>query len=302
MLTAAILLGFCCFLLAWIRHRLDFLWPRFPDGIRRATSLGDFMKKCETGDLVLFCGTGRLDSALVRAWSASPWTHVGMVIVDDANNGKKYLYHADACKARKNAINGKYEEGIQMNDLWVYLKTYPGWSFHRPLLSRVPLGALKPIARALHGIPFNHDWRDLLRCTFGPGGGPMGSRGEFVDAFFCSQLVAWIYQELGIIDKGVPRNEYHPAYFANRPNDRFFGPPSWIAAPAGPEHSSSPAARWTAPQKKHGSLSVSHGPIRSRVWSPRIGRLAGSRPHEQNHGRPPNHQPVQPAAPETRTR
>lgn len=232
MLVDAVLLALCCSLLAWIRHRLDFLRPRFPDGIRHATSLDDFMKKCETGDLVLFCGTGRLDSALVRAWSATPWTHVGMVVVDD--DGKKYLYHADACKARKNAIDGKYEEGIQMNDLWVYLNTYPGWSFHLPLLPHVPLEALKPIVRALHGIPFNHDWRDLLRCTFGSGGGPMGSRAEYVDAFFCSQLVAWIYRELGVIGNGVPRNEYHPASFVGKldvdwSSDFCLGPPSWIA-------------------------------------------------------------------------
>ena len=215
--VTVVILVTCCFFLAWIRHRLDFLRPRFPDNIHDATTLEDLMNNCRTGDLIAFCGTERLDSALVRAWSASPWTHVGMVVVDP-DTGRKYLYNADACKARKDVTSGKYREGVQMNDLWVYLKSYPGWCFHCPSSHSTTLGQLKGLIRAFRKIPFNHDCGDLLRCTFGPGGGPMGSRTEHVDAFFCSQLVAWVYRELGILDDDIPPNEYHPASFVSNPS------------------------------------------------------------------------------------
>ena len=199
----------CCTILAWIFYHLDYLRVKFPD-CEGAILLEDLLKKSKTGDLILLSGRGR-DSSVVKGWSGCLWSHIGM-IVEDLETKDKYLYNSDACSSRRNASDGKYKEGVQLNDLKVYLETYPGYAFYCPLIGNPETNIIEAI-RALNGINFNRDWIELLRCTHGKGGGCLGSKQERVDLYFCSQLVAQIYYFMGVIGDRIPFNEYHPASF-----------------------------------------------------------------------------------------
>ncbi len=204
-----------CFIVSWIFSHQRYLFYRGPSKVEGGTVTLDDLERARarTGDLLLFSGRGR-DSSVVNAWSGRRWTHVGMV-VRDSDTGQLYIYHSDACPHRRNASDGKYKSGVQLNDLRLYLETYPGSAFHRPLYGETYTSAsIVPLIRAFHGIVFNQNWVELLRCTQGRGGGIFGSKEERVDALFCSQFVAHLYYHMGIIGDDVPFNEYHPASFA----------------------------------------------------------------------------------------
>lgn len=213
-LIALIMLMVCCTLLAWVFQHLRYLWNQLPE-VEYKIGLGDLLKTANTGDLILFSGTGR-DSSVVKAWSGCRWSHIGMIVVDPKTE-RRYIYNADPCVSRMNATNGKYQEGVQMNDLEVFIKTYPGYSIYCPLYNingKIPkVDAIIPLIKEINGKPFNHDWIELLRSTHGKGGGYLGSRTETVDSYFCSQIVAEAYYHMGIFGKRIPFNEYHPASF-----------------------------------------------------------------------------------------
>jgi len=205
-------------LVGWIFRHLSCLYIRRPDEDGRWISWAGLLKRARTGDLILFSGTGR-DSAVVRSWSGSRWTHIGMVVrSDDSLYGtiqRLFLWNADSCQSRRNLLNGKYKEGVQLNDLRLYLDTYPGYAYYCPLMGGRSVGKdeLKPLYRELSGKPFNHQCVELLRCTQGPGGGYLGRKQADPDKWFCSQLIAESLMFLGLMGGSIPTNEYHPASF-----------------------------------------------------------------------------------------
>ncbi len=204
----------CCIFMAWVYYHLNYMKVLLPD-VEGAITLESLLKCSKTGDIIMFCGTSR-DSSVVKGWSGCRWSHIG-IIVEDEKTFEKYLYNADACTSLRNVTNGSYDEGVQLNDLEVCIKSYQGYVYYAPLMNiygkECQFSDLLPMMRLLNGCKFNHDWSELLRCTFGKGGGYLGSKIEHVDSFFCSQLVAHAYYRMGVIGNDIPFNEYHPSSF-----------------------------------------------------------------------------------------
>jgi len=205
-------------MVGWIYFHLSCTFHRRHPPDEPTISWARLKKEARTGDVIVFSGGGS-DSVTVRAWSGCPWTHVGMIVRDpDAPNGDGlYLWNADPSKSRRDVSTGLYREGVQLNDLLIYLATSRASAYFVPLLPscrEITIGQLLPTIRTLSGIPFHHDWLELLRCTQGPGGGPvLGSKEPQSDSYFCSQLVAETLYNVGVMGDRIPFNEYHPRSF-----------------------------------------------------------------------------------------
>jgi len=187
---------------ALIFHRIRFAEAYRVKGCKRVMKLDD----CKTGDVILFSGRGR-DSATVKAWSASPWSHVGLAY-REAQRGQLYLWHADAISYRKDVRNGKHEEGAQLNDMEAVLRTYPGHIYVLPLSKPCDQERFEAVCRAVKGVRFNHDLIELLFCTFG-----VSPWETDPSTMFCSELVALTLAYCGVIGDRYPFSSYHPSSF-----------------------------------------------------------------------------------------
>jgi hypothetical protein len=55
----------------------------------------------KTGDIVIFSNKGK-DAMIIKGWSDSPWTHVG-IIYRDPKTQTCYLWHCDPVNYRRDA-------------------------------------------------------------------------------------------------------------------------------------------------------------------------------------------------------
>lgn len=184
------------------------------------------LQEARTGDILLFSGSGA-DSALIRGWSWSPWTHCAMVVCSaQMRSPRKFAWHANVNDGWSDVRTCRplADGGAQLNDLARVLHEYQGAVFWRPLSNAVEPALLFPAIKELADHGFNHDYADMLSCTRTPIGLALRAlRGSDACAaperHFCSELMARTYQLCGVLGRRPPALYVHPCHFAS-PDDR----------------------------------------------------------------------------------
>ena len=201
----------------------------------RSSSYDNYKGSLHTGDIVLFCGSG-WQSALIQMGTLSPWSHVGMVVKTSIFNDQEgsdpdglYLWHSlDRRVYRCPDMLGKprsIRDGPQLISLSRSLKAYRGFYYVRRLSS----GALDYLKHSrqrqeqtmefMRSAVMRHYEINLNELVYAAYDGPGGENyKEDGASYFCSELVARTYQEMGLIDSGKNAkyaNEFTPADFSS---------------------------------------------------------------------------------------
>lgn len=169
-------------------------------------------KEIDTGDILLFSGTGPISNG-IKAGSLSKWSHVGVAIYSPELD-VLLAYQSTTLSKIKDYTDGIHKQGVQVNLLSDVLNTYKGEVAVRNLdVHRTPemLRVLSYFRREMKGRPYEQSKIELIKSVYD---GPFGVNIEDLSSLFCSELVAELYQRWGLISEDIPSNEFVPANFA----------------------------------------------------------------------------------------
>ena len=119
----------------------------------------------------------------------------------------------------KDIDTNSHRKGVQVVPLSRRVEEYSGEIAIRvliPQLSDDQSEELRETRKEFKGRPYEKDkWELICSCYDGPG----GRNTLDLQSLFCSELVAEVYQRIGLLDKSNPSNEYTPANFAKGYDD-----------------------------------------------------------------------------------
>lgn len=181
-----------------------------------------------TGDLLLFYGMER-DSLIVRAWSNSLITHVGIVL---RISGVVYVLNSDPGSDRVNFLSESTTDdsdkprGVQLNRANLCLPAYKGLVLCRQLICF--RGAKRPTVspeflRESSSKGFCGSWGVMLGGLYDQSAHPLGAAFSRIVLSassinpadtYCSEFVRDVMQEMGILRPFSTRSKYAPRDFA----------------------------------------------------------------------------------------
>lgn len=173
-------------------------------------SLSMASRSLQTGDLLLFSGTG-ISSDIIRWFTGSSWTHIGVVVHLEGIE-EPLLLEATMAAESLDLFSGELTSGVSLVSLSQKLADYAGDVAvrHRvgpPLCSR-QRRLVRRLVRCLYRKPYrNYVWRQLLDAM------PL-SRRRLGGGFFCSELVAEFYRRLGWLPRDIRCGGFVPGHFA----------------------------------------------------------------------------------------
>ncbi len=177
----------------------------------------------KTGDIVLFSGKG-LIGLVIKKYTNSLWTHVGMVIKSDEWD-TLLLWESTTLSKLKDVESKTARQGVQSVFLSKTIEVYNGDVAIRKLkVDRTPemIDALKEFREEVRNRPYE---RNFIEAFKGAYEGFAGENVEDLSSLFCSELVAEAYQRLGLLKDnkkgGKPSNEYTPADFSSKNKEKF---------------------------------------------------------------------------------
>ena len=179
----------------------------------------------QTGDLILFNSNHfwtpiGVASYLIKFFTKSDWTHIGMIVKDPSDflqeDLPKGIYLWQSSFEFDDAEDHKMKLAVQLTPLKDKLKSTHGivhWRKLNPGSIEITNEKLKEIHHLVHNKPYDInpiDWFDALiehQTT------------RHTDRYFCSALVARIYSFLGLIDSEVDWSIIKPSSFSTETTD-----------------------------------------------------------------------------------
>ena len=165
----------------------------------------------KTGDIILFSSHLSLFGRVIRIFTRSQWTHVGVVIRFNDPFDVVTLWEADqgvGC--------------VYLTNLGSRVKQFRGDITVRHLkgieLSDSDIAALYNIREKFKYLKYERlPFIQLLRSALDYGWGFFGkNQVRDLSELFCSELVAETLQQLGLLSKELPSNEYVPGDFSEK--------------------------------------------------------------------------------------
>lgn len=151
----------------------------------------------KSGDLLLFSGHGPF-SWMVRCGTMSPWSHVG-VVHRDPTTDELYIWHSTNESKIKDEITSEKKDGVQLNKLETYLKSYDGDIVIRSLNKRLPDPSPEFDWFLKHtNQGYENNDLEMVNAAFNGFCDPNYGSGN---TYFCSEAVPLYYIERGILDK-----------------------------------------------------------------------------------------------------
>ncbi len=184
-------------------------------------SLDEAIESSRSGDVWIFRGASLADRA-IQAVTNSPVNHVGLsVVLDDL---PPLMWHAELGRKLVDHWTGDHHRGVQLHDLraavlrWMVDFGQRAWL--RQLTPEVgPAqedGLLRAIAR-LDGVSFPSTTRLAWRWVSGRDAHlsrrAAARQGFRPEVAYCAEVAAATYEEMGLLDAGVPVNWYDPGSF-----------------------------------------------------------------------------------------
>ena len=180
-----------------------------------------------TGDLILFSsnntGLFALFDKLIKLFTNSNYNHIGMVLKDPVYIDPKlkgyYLYES-SWEGTPDPADGKIKLGVQITPLEEAFKNNPGNAYLRKVIAKE--GTFSPekvldIYKKTNAKPYDLNPVDWIEAFFRID--PTFKFGKS-DRFFCSALVAYIYQQLGILQENTDWSIIRPSDFSIEDDNR----------------------------------------------------------------------------------
>ena len=180
-----------------------------------------------TGDLILFSsnntGLFALFDKLIKLFTNSDYNHIGMVLKDpvyiDPKLNGYYLYES-SWEGTPDPADGKIKLGVQITPLEEAFKNNPGNAYLRKISAKE--GTFSPenvldIYKKTNAKPYDLNPVDWIEAFFRID--PTFKFGKS-DRFFCSALVAYIYQQLGILQENTDWSIIRPSDFSIEDDNR----------------------------------------------------------------------------------
>lgn len=185
----------------------------------------EMLDNLDTGDVLLFSGTG-LISDIIRWYTGSPWTHIGLVVRFE-QDVPPLLLEATVGNEAADLLTGKCQSGVTLVSLNSKLLNYPGQVALRrrqgqPLCER-QRRLVRRLVRRLYRRPYrNYLWRLMLDQLPGR---------QRDSGIFCSELVAEFYRRLGWLPADIRAGRIVPGHFAGEAlplQNSSLAPPQWL--------------------------------------------------------------------------
>lgn len=195
--------------------------------IESLNTMVDKFEGMETGDILLMGNQSYWFSKIVEIYTGSKWSHVGMILKDpvwiDQSMKGMYLWQSgsedfDDSEDHKNLF------GVRIDKLESIIDTYDGYIGWRHLKLNQPIpdleNKLKNIHALVHDKKYDTNPLDFIKaseyikettCMF------LSSLFNFrrSDKFFCSALVGFIYQHLGLLPEDTEWSRCEPKTFSS---------------------------------------------------------------------------------------
>jgi hypothetical protein len=192
----------------------------------KSVTIVDKFKDMETGDILLMGTKNFWFSRIVEKFTNSKWSHVGIILKDPVWINPMltgyYLWQSGSEKY-PDVEDDKNIFGVRIDKLEEKIETYDGYISwrHLKLKEKIPdlEEKLKKIHKIVHDEKYDTNIIDLLEAT------------EFIkeinyssifnlfkhqrkDRFFCSALVGFIYQQLGLLPENTEWTRCEPKTFS----------------------------------------------------------------------------------------
>jgi len=167
----------------------------------------------KTGDLVLFSGR-TLAARLVRWWTGSPWSHIGIIVRLPEYADTPMLWEATRANTVADIHHGVIMDGVQLVSLDAKVASYAGDIAVRRLLdvqaSRERSQQLETMLHDWSHQPYRNVVKKQLQAWW------LGKGHEHTHISrggFCSELVAEVYKQLRLLPGDKPSMHYVPSDF-----------------------------------------------------------------------------------------
>lgn len=166
-----------------------------------------------TGDILLFSGRG-VTSEVIRVFTRSPWSHIGMVVFMPESREPLVLESTTLGESADVRL-GKPVAGVSLVSLASKLADYEGSVVvrrrHGPDLTGNQERLLQRLVRRLMHRPYKNyvlcNAIDVLTCF---------QRKPDQRGWFCSELVAELYRRLGWLPRDTRASTLVPGHFGSR--------------------------------------------------------------------------------------
>jgi len=172
-----------------------------------------------TGDLILFNSRNTWYAPVIEYFTNSKFSHVGMVVKGVKVDGQS----VDMCMLESgrepypDAVDGRYIFGVRASPLSKVFEDYEpgrgGYIYYRRLTCKRTEGFYEQLSALINGVYGDcYDLlpQDWLRSAFGVDIGETQRTGTF----WCSALVAYVYDKLGFVDTETPWTLIQPTQFS----------------------------------------------------------------------------------------
>ena len=159
----------------------------------------------ETGDIILFSGNYFL-SHIIEYFTNSNYSHVGVILknpnLGDAKFKGIYLLES-GFENTPDPENNRIKKGVQIINFEEKFKNYKGRIYVRKLhcnRNNKFYEKIIQIHSAVHNIPYDLNPIDWIKGYYKIDIGNTQKENKY----WCSALVAYVYVELGFLDKNIP--------------------------------------------------------------------------------------------------
>ncbi|MEQ3722992.1 hypothetical protein [Alcanivorax sp.] len=173
----------------------------------------DSVDTLRTGDLLLFSGRG-FTSDVIRVFTRSPWSHIGMVL-HLPGQPEPLVLESTTLSESPDITLGHPVAGVALVPLYSKIRDYPGAVAvrrrHGPNLSERQQRMVARMARRLLHRPYkNYVLCNALDVLTG------FTRRPDQRGWFCSELVAELYRRLGWLPLDTRSSTLVPGHFGSR--------------------------------------------------------------------------------------
>ena len=187
------------------------------------------LNKCETGDLILYSSNSWI-SYFIEYFTGSQFSHISMIIRDPTyiNPNLKGIYIIESgYEPTPDPENDKIKYGVQLTPIREVINQYKdgkmGNLYYRKLnclRSNNFNQKIKEIHQKIHNKPYDLNIFDWLKADLKLQIGNERKTGEF----WCSALIGFIYQQLGLLNTDIKCTIITPKEFSQNedPDDLKF--------------------------------------------------------------------------------
>ena len=185
----------------------------------------ELLKTCKTGDILLY-NSKTIMGRVIEYFTGSRYSHVSMILKDPTYIDPKLkgLYIIESGMENiPDSLTGKKIFGVQIIPLEHALDYYKGSLMGGVYYRKTDIlrntdftEKIKTIVMKTEGVKYDLQVLDWFRALFDV---EIGNR-QLTNSFWCSALLAYIYVELGLLDKDLEWSMIEPKQFSYYENKR----------------------------------------------------------------------------------